>query len=77
MRNLLRCKQQVLGKRIRLLTCAIGTLMLLGMQSVQMHASETTDRANYGQFSVSSDKLNFGLVEVGDRASQLLSLIHI
>ena len=74
MRNLLRCKQQVLGKRIRLLTCAIGTLMLLGMQSVQMHASETTDRANYGQFSVSSDKLNFGLVEVGDRASQLITL---
>ena len=39
-----------------------------------LQASETADRINYGQFSVSEEKLNFGLVEVGDRASQLLTL---
>jgi len=76
MLNLLRCKQQVSGKRIRLFICAIGTFLIFGLQSIQMHASEANTLTDYGQFTMSSDELNFGLVEVGDRASRQLTLTN-
>jgi hypothetical protein len=37
-------------------------------------SAELSERTNYGQLSLSSPKLHFGLVEVGDRASQRLTI---
>lgn len=37
-------------------------------------SAELAQRTNYGQLSLSSARLDFGLVEVGDRASQRLTL---
>ena len=43
-------------------------------ETAKRPASKTSNRINYGEFYVSEENLNFGLVEVGDRASRLLTL---
>ena len=71
MRESLFQKFQFFGKNSLLRHVIVAAVVAY---AVPVQADETSDRINYGQYSVSTDTLNFGLVEVGDRASQLLTI---
>jgi len=71
MRESLFQKFQLFGKNSLLRHVIVAAVVAY---AVPVQADETSGRINYGQYSVSTDTLNFGLVEVGDRASQLLTI---
>ena len=51
-----------------------ASLLILAVFIAPAHADDLTKRANHGQLSLSASTLNFGLVEIGDRASQRLTV---
>lgn len=50
------------------------TALLLAVFIAPGYADTLAERVNYGRFEASSTKLDFGVVEVGDRASRLLTI---
>ena len=51
-----------------------ASLLILAVFIAPAQADDLTKRANHGQLSLSASTLNFGLVEIGDRASQRLTV---